>query len=104
MNFLAIRRHVGAGRLWAACINLVHQSISMLFLMVRCCGPEAAMMIFRKSLRHVAKSGEVWCEGARIFLNPTSRLFHIQNAAKCLNFALFFTPQYGDTIIEVWLV
>ena len=61
------------------------------------------MVVFRKSLRHVAKSGEVWCEGARIFLNPTSRLFHLENAAKCLNFALFFTPQYGDSIIEVSL-
>ena len=51
------------------------------------------MVVFRKSLRHVAKSGEVWCEGARIFLNPTSHLFHLENAAKCLNFALFITPQ-----------
>lgn len=66
-------------------------------------GPEAAMSVFRKALHHVAKSGEVWCEGARLFLNPSSRLFHPQNAAKCLNYALFFTPQYGDTIIEVGL-
>ena len=61
------------------------------------------MEVFRKALHHVAKSGEVWCEGARLFLNPSSRLFHPQNAAKCLNYALFFTPQYGDTIIEVRL-
>ena len=61
------------------------------------------MVVFRKALHHVAKSGEVWCEGARLFLNPSSRLFHPQNAAKCLNYALFFTPQYGDTIIEVRL-
>ena len=59
------------------------------------------MVVFRKSLRHVAKSGEVWCEGARIFLNPCSSLFSLKNAAKCLNLAVFFTPQYGDSFIEV---
>lgn len=100
---MAIRRHVGAGRLWAACIHLIHQSLLFIHIIIRCCGPEAAMIVFRKALRHVAKSGEVWCEGARIYLNPTSHLFHLQNAAKCLNYALFFTPQYGDSIIEVKL-
>lgn len=49
----------------------------------------------------MAKSGEVWCEGARIFLNPCSSLFSLPNAAKCLNLAVFFTPQYGDSYIEV---
>ena len=69
-----------------------------------CHGPEAALAVFRLSLRHVAKSGEVWCEGARIFLNPSSPLFHLRNAVKCLNLAVFFTPQYGDTIIEVGFI
>ena len=63
-------------------------------------GPEEAFRVFHTSLRHVAKSGEVWCEGARIYLDPTSRHFNPLNASKCLNFAVFFTPQYGDSFIE----
>ena len=59
------------------------------------------MVIFRKALHHVAKSGEVWCEGARLFLNPCSSLFSLQRARYCLNLAVFFTPQYGDSFIEV---
>ena len=65
-------------------------------------GPVAAEKVFKKALRHVAKSGEVWCEGGRIYLNPCSRLFSPMNALKCLNYAIFFTPQYGDSFIEVW--
>lgn len=59
------------------------------------------MKVFQRALRSVAKSGEVWCEGARIFLNPCSSLFDPLNASKCLNFAIFFTPQYSDSYIEV---
>ena len=59
------------------------------------------MNTFRQALHHVAKSGEVWCEGARIFLNPTSSSFNIKNARIALNYAVFFTPQYGDSYIEV---
>ena len=64
-------------------------------------GPAVALKLFTKALRHVAKSGEVWCEGARIYLNPCSSLFDVRSAVKCLNFAIFFTPQYGDSFIEV---
>ena len=59
------------------------------------------MRYFRCSLHHVAKCGEVWCEGARIFMNPSSSYFDLLNASKCLNYAVFFTPQYGDSFIEV---
>ena len=59
------------------------------------------MQSFREALKHVAKSGEVWGEGARIYLNPVSKHFHLLNASKCLNYAVFFTPQYGDSFIEV---
>lgn len=47
------------------------------------------------------KSGEVWCEGARTLLNPTSKYFNVQAASNFLNHAVKFTPQYGDTFIEV---
>ena len=55
----------------------------------------------RLALRYVAMSGEVWCEGARIFLDPPSSYFSPQHARIALNFAAFFTPQYGDVFIEV---
>ena len=57
--------------------------------------------MFYSSLKCVAKSGEVWCEGARIYMNPLSDHFNPLNAQRCLNFAVFFTPQYGDSFIEV---
>ena len=76
-------------------ISIIHVT-----LIIRLFGPEDALKAFHQSLKHVAKSGEVWCEGARIYLNPTSRHFNPLNASKCLNFAVFFTPQYGDSFIE----
>jgi singapore isolate B (sub-type 7) whole genome shotgun sequence assembly, scaffold_9 len=45
----------------------------------------------------------VWCEGVRIFLDPTSSHFSPSNALKALNYSAFFTPQYGDIIIEVMI-
>lgn len=42
------------------------------------------------------KSGEVWCEGARLLL----RRGEFGDARRCLEYALHFTPQYGDTFIE----
>ena len=64
-------------------------------------GPDAAYRSFLTAIRHVTKSGEVWCEGARVFLDPSSGHFSPRNAALCLNYAVFFTPQYGDSYIEV---
>lgn len=69
-------------------------------LIARLFGPEPAYQIFKQALRHVAKSGEVWCEGVRLFLNPTFSHFSLQRAARALNFAVFFTPQYGDSYLE----
>ena len=75
---------------------MIHQSLT-----IRLYGPTAALIVFYGSLQCVSKSGEVWCEGARIYLNPVSKHFHLLNASKCLNYAVFFTPQYGDSFIEV---
>ena len=101
VNDAALRRHVGAGRLWSSYIHLIHLCRWVACLIHSTFGPVQALRVFRCALRHVAKSGEVWCEGARIFLNPSSRYFSLGNAATCLNFAVFFTPQYGDTFFEV---
>ena len=54
-----------------------------------------------KALLEVPKSGEVWCEGGRCCLNPLVRYsFDLSVAQRNLNFALQFTPQYGDTFLE----
>mgnify|MGYP003647592278 CR=1 FL=1 len=50
------------------------------------------MQLFQKALLEVPKSGEVWCEGARICL----RRGDWRNAHKYLDFAILFTPQVGD--------
>ena len=63
-------------------------------------GGDVALGAFRRALCHVTKSGEVWCEGARIFLDPCCVAFSPITASKCLNYAVFFTPQYGDSFIE----
>ena len=64
-------------------------------------GGDVALRFFRLAIRYVAKSGEVWCEGARIFLDPACSHFNPRHARIALNFAAFFTPQYGDIFIEV---
>jgi hypothetical protein len=51
---------------------------------------------FAEAVRAAPKSGEVWCEGARLCMNPmgrSRRCFDLDRAAKYLKFALRFTPQ-----------
>eukprot|EP00953_Heterococcus_sp_UTEX-ZZ885_P022214 12312-Heterococcus_DN1.PRE.1 len=54
----------------------------------------------KQALGEVPKSGEVWCEGARIHLNPLSQSFDLATASQYLEFAIQFTPQYGDSFME----
>ena len=56
---------------------------------------------FKRALKEVPKSGEVWCEGARARLSPISITFNLSAAQTALNFAVQFTPQYGDSFVEV---
>jgi len=57
--------------------------------------------VLRRALGAVPKSGEVWCEGARVHLNPfLIHSFDLSKAQRYLDFAIKFTPQYGDTFIE----
>ncbi|KAH3765355.1 Pre-mRNA-splicing factor CLF1 [Pelomyxa schiedti] len=81
----ALKIHTATGRLWAVFIQLKQP-----------CGSEAQMKVFQKALREVPKSGEVWCEGARIYLSQND----FKEAKKALKFAIQFTPQYGDSFIE----
>lgn len=79
------------GRLWAAWILLRH-----LFL-----GPEAAFPAFLCAIRLLPKAGEIWCEGGRLFMNPSFRRFSPHKAQLCLSYAISLTPQYGDAFFEV---
>lgn len=81
----ALEIHSGTGRLWAVMIQL--QQIN---------GVDKQMEVFKDALYKVPKSGEVWCEGARIYLQQRK----FEEARKFLNFAIQFTPQYGDSFIE----
>ncbi len=86
----ALERHSGTGRLWALLTALKQDE-----------GFTAQMDTFRRAIQETPKSGEVWCEGARICLNPTYPCFNIKAAMQLLRFALHFTPQYGDTFVEL---
>lgn len=57
--------------------------------------------VFEKAIHHVPKSGEVWCEGARCVLNPINvSTFDLTLTQRYLQYAIQFTPQYGDAFIE----
>ncbi len=84
-----LEEHSGTGRLWAALVQLREED-----------GKMAQMKTLNQALHAVPKSGEVWCEGARIFLNPLSVQYDLDTASRHLEFATKFTPQYGDSFIE----
>ena len=85
----ALEVHRGTGRLWAVLIQLEQPA-----------GIRTQLRVFQQALLEVPKSGEVWCEGARICLNPFSDCFSLEAAHSFLDFAIEFTPQYGDSFIE----
>jgi la-related protein 1 len=85
-----LRTHPGSGRLWAVRVQLEA------FV-----GLDAQTIALRKAIEAVPKSGEVWCEAARIALNPLSRFFNIAAARRYLEFAYRFTPQHSDSLIEM---
>ena len=87
---LALKLHSGTGRVWASLIQLRQFEE----------GEEAQFDTLKLALNAVPKSGEVWCEGARIHLNPFARSFDLPQARRHLFFATKFTPQYGDGFLE----
>jgi len=88
---LGLQLHSGTGRLWASLVQLRHYDK----------GERAQFDTLKLALNAVPKSGEVWCEGARIHLNPFSRTFDPNAARRHLLFATNFTPQYGDCFLEM---
>jgi tetratricopeptide (TPR) repeat protein len=85
-----LRVHPGSGRLWAFRVQLEA------FV-----GVDRQIEILRKAIGAVPKSGEVWCEAARIALNPLTPYFNLSSAKKYLEFAYRFTPQHGDSLVEM---
>lgn len=84
-----LKEHSGTGRLWATLVQLREED-----------GEEEQVKALRKALHAVPKSGEVWCEAARIYLNPFSPCFNLSKSSRYLDFATKFTPQYGDSFLE----
>jgi len=86
----ALEVHSTTGRLWAVLIQLTH------LMNLTADNVSAQTKVFRQALTNVPKSGEVWCEGARIALHQGL----LDSARKYLDFAIQFTPQYGDSFVE----
>jgi len=91
----ALELHPGTGRLWSALIAVEHSGEDSTGDV-----GDVALAAFHRAVREVPKSGEVWCEGARIFMNPMTPHFNLSRAYKCLEFAVHLTPQYGDSFLE----
>jgi la-related protein 1 len=85
-----LKKHPGSGRLWAFRVQLDA------FV-----GIKKQALTLRKAIEAVPKSGEVWCEAARMALNPLSKYFNLTAAKRYLEFAYRFTPQHGDSLIEM---
>lgn len=85
----AVQAYSNVGRLWA-CLVQLKGLVS----------PAAQKESFMCALQEVAKSGEVWAEGARMMLNPFSEEFSVEKGLRYADFATRFTPQYGDSFIE----
>jgi tetratricopeptide (TPR) repeat protein len=92
----SLKQHFVTGRLWATLIQLKHAKIKTLE------DSKKAYSVFLQANRKIPKSGEVWCEGARLLMSPMSHKYDLQKAEKYLNFAIQFTPQYGDSFLELF--
>ena len=86
----ALKTHNGSGRLWAFRVQLEAFNST-----------ESQIAVLKNAIQAVPKSGEVWCEAARIALNPQTEYFSIQSAKQFLEFAYRFTPQHGDSLVEM---
>ncbi len=57
----ALEIHFATGRIWASYVHLLNMMGS---------GKENAFKVFKQALYEIPKSGEVWCEGARLYMDP----------------------------------
>lgn len=93
----SLQIHNATGRLWATLIQLQHARSRTTDGFIE------TYATFIKSLNEIPKSGEVWCEGARLHMNkhPNNTYYDLEMARKYLEFAIQFTPQYGDSFLEM---
>ena len=84
----SLKTHFATGRLWAVLIQLYHSKSQS----------EADFdkihETFEEAMKEIPKSGEVWCEGARLAMSqhPCNRWFDLDKALTYLEFAVQFTP------------
>jgi la-related protein 1 len=76
----AVEIYPASGRLWALCVQLQKTDAEK-------------VRQFKRALGSVPKSGELWCEGARMLLRPQSELYNPALAMERLAMAANFTPQ-----------
>ena len=76
----AVDMYPASGRLWALCVQLQRSDCEK-------------VRQFKRALCCVPKSGELWCEGARMLLQPQSALYNPELAMETLVMASNFTPQ-----------
>ena len=81
----ALAVHTDTGRLWALHVQLLAGA-----------APGAQAAVLARALAAVPKSGEVWCEAARVHM----RHGRWADARACLRHAPLFTPQYGGSFVE----
>ena len=93
----AIKTYSGKGRLWSLLIQLEHKRAKSKNDF------DHTHETFMKAINEISKSGEVWCEGARLCMtnNLSNSFYSLKNALQYLKFAILFTPQYGDSFIEL---
>jgi hypothetical protein len=106
----AVEIHNGTGRIWALYIQLCHKwegSIGYQLKKLNKPSEESHLVspkniVLRNAILEAPKSGEVWCERGRCCLNPLQvDDFDLGQAQQSFAFAIHFTPQYGDTFIEL---
>ena len=80
--------HFATGRLWATLIQLQHARA------VNSADYDRVYETFNRSLMEIPKSGEVWCEGARLAMANVKANKHrnYEDAENHLKFAIQFTP------------
>jgi len=94
---VSIDARLATGRTWAALVS-IHHYISV---EKEVFSTGAVLAALRVAIRAVPKSGETWCEAARLFLNPFNTQFSVERGRRFLEFAQIFTPQFGDTFLEL---
>jgi hypothetical protein len=80
----ALKVHSATGRLWATLIQLQHARSETVEDF------EETYKTFIRALQEIPKSGEVWCEGGRLFMsnNPNNKYYDLATAKKYLDFAI----------------